>query len=52
VTGHDEADDREAQERWIGLGIGVDIPHPARVYDYMLGQDAVLAGIVSARQAG
>jgi hypothetical protein len=34
VTGHDDADERE---RWIELGIRVDIPHPARVYDYMLG---------------
>jgi hypothetical protein len=38
VTGHDDADEREAQERWIELGIRVDIPHPARVYDYMLGR--------------
>jgi hypothetical protein len=36
VTGHD-ADEREARERWIELGIRVAIPHPARVYDYMLG---------------
>jgi hypothetical protein len=38
VTGHDDADEREARERWIELGIRVDIPHPARVYDYMLGR--------------
>jgi hypothetical protein len=42
VTGYDglevpEADDREAHDRWIELGIRIDIPHPARVYDYMLG---------------
>jgi hypothetical protein len=37
VTGHDDADEREARERWTELGIRVDIPHPARVYDYMLG---------------
>ena len=38
MTGHDDADEREARERWIELGIRVDIPHPARVYDYMLGK--------------
>jgi hypothetical protein len=37
VTGHDDLDEREARERWTELGIRVDIPHPARVYDYMLG---------------
>ncbi|HEY3732435.1 MAG TPA: SAM-dependent methyltransferase, partial [Streptosporangiaceae bacterium] len=42
MTGYDglevpEADDREAHDRWIELGIRIDIPHPARVYDYMLG---------------
>ena len=42
MTGHDEpdqpgADEQQAQERWIALGIRTDIPHPARVYDYMLG---------------
>jgi SAM-dependent methyltransferase len=37
VTGHDDLDKREARERWTELGIRVDIPHPARVYDYMLG---------------
>jgi hypothetical protein len=42
VTGYDDldeldADEQQAQERWIALGIRVDIPHPARVYDYMLG---------------
>jgi hypothetical protein len=36
VSGHD-ADEREARERWVELGIRVDIPHPALVYDYMLG---------------
>jgi hypothetical protein len=29
--------EREAQERWIALGVRTDIPHPARVYDFMLG---------------
>ena len=42
MTGYDQSDapdagDHEAQERWISLGIRTDIPHPARVYDYMLG---------------
>ena len=42
MTGYDgldmpEADDQEAHDRWIELGIRIDIPHPARVYDYMLG---------------
>jgi len=37
VTGHDGWDEQEARERWTELGIRVDIPHPARVYDYMLG---------------
>jgi hypothetical protein len=32
-----DADEQQAQERWIALGIRIDIPHPARVYDYMLG---------------
>ena len=43
MTGYDEPDEldageREAQERWIALGVRTDIPHPARVYDYMLGR--------------
>jgi hypothetical protein len=37
MTGHDDADEPEARKRWVELGIRVDIPHPARVYDYMLG---------------
>jgi hypothetical protein len=42
VTGNDgvdepDTDEQEAQDRWIALGIRTDIPHPARVYDYMLG---------------
>jgi S-adenosyl methyltransferase len=37
VTGQDGWDEQEARERWTELGIRVDIPHPARVYDYMLG---------------
>lgn len=42
MTGDDDpdrpgADDQEAHDRWAELGIRIDIPHPARVYDYMLG---------------
>ena len=37
MTGQDGWDEQEARERWTELGIRVDIPHPARVYDYMLG---------------
>ena len=42
MSGYDDlgeldASQREAHERWIALGIRTDIPHPARVYDYMLG---------------
>jgi len=42
VTGHEgtgepPAGESQAQERWTALGIRTDIPHPARVYDYMLG---------------
>jgi hypothetical protein len=37
VTGLDDPDEQEAQDRWIALGIRTDVPHPARVYDYMLG---------------
>jgi SAM-dependent methyltransferase len=32
-----EQDDQEQREMWNALGIRTDIPHPARVYDYMLG---------------
>lgn len=38
MTGHDDLDEGEARERWVKLGVRVDIPHPARVYDYMLGR--------------
>ncbi|MGH3253422.1 MAG: SAM-dependent methyltransferase [Trebonia sp.] len=34
MTGQAEQDPRES---WVSLGIRTDIPHPARVYDYMLG---------------
>ena len=30
-------DEQERQDRWEALGIRTDTPHPARVYDYMLG---------------
>ena len=30
-------DDQERHNRWKALGIRTDIPHPARVYDYLLG---------------
>jgi SAM-dependent methyltransferase len=29
--------EQEQRDRWKALGIRTDIPHPARVYDYMLG---------------
>jgi hypothetical protein len=32
-----EQDDEEQREIWNALGVRTDIPHPARVYDYMLG---------------
>jgi hypothetical protein len=32
-----EPDEAERDEIWKKLGIRTDIPHPARVYDYMLG---------------
>jgi hypothetical protein len=32
-----EQDEREQYDSWKALGIRTDIPHPARVYDYMLG---------------
>src|SRR5450756_2203013 len=31
------AESDERQESWKALGIRTDIPHPARVYDYILG---------------
>ena len=30
-------DEQERHDRWKALGIRTDIPHPARVYDYLLG---------------
>lgn len=32
-----EQDEQERQDRWEALGVRTDIPHPARVYDYLLG---------------
>ena len=34
MTGQDE---QERHDRWKASGIRTDIPHPARVYDYLLG---------------
>jgi hypothetical protein len=34
MTGQDE---QERHDRWKALGIRTDTPHPARVYDYLLG---------------
>jgi hypothetical protein len=33
----DEADSQEQLDEWAALDIRIDIPHPARVYDYILG---------------
>ncbi|MBV9854778.1 MAG: SAM-dependent methyltransferase [Streptosporangiaceae bacterium] len=32
-----EQDEHDRYDRWKALGIRTDIPHPARVYDYLLG---------------
>src|SRR5581483_11533057 len=32
-----EQDELRRQDHWQALGIRTDIPHPARVYDYLLG---------------
>ena len=32
-----QPDEQERHDRWKALGIRTDIPHPARVYDYLLG---------------
>jgi hypothetical protein len=29
--------ERDQRESWVSLGVRTDVPHPARVYDYMLG---------------
>jgi len=37
VTNHEDPDGQERRDAWAAFGIRTDIPHPARVYDYMLG---------------
>jgi SAM-dependent methyltransferase len=37
VTTHEDADGQDRQDSWTALDIRIDIPHPARVYDYILG---------------
>jgi S-adenosyl methyltransferase len=37
VTRHEDSDGQERQDEWTALDIRIDIPHPARVYDYLLG---------------
>jgi hypothetical protein len=37
----------EHQKSWKALGIRTDIPHPARVYDYMLGGKDNISQVVS-----
>ena len=37
MTEHDDLYEQAARDRWMTLGVRTDIPHPARVYDYMLG---------------
>ena len=37
MTDPDNQDERERHSRWAALGIRTDIPHPARVYDFILG---------------
>jgi len=32
-----DPDDQERRDRWMALGIRTDVPHPARVYDFILG---------------
>src|SRR5689334_5103006 len=32
-----EQEEQRRQDNWNALGIRTDIPHPARVYDYLLG---------------
>jgi hypothetical protein len=35
--GYDPLPRRRRHNRWTALGIRTDIPHPARVYDFILG---------------
>jgi hypothetical protein len=37
VTRYEHPDGQEWQDVWVSLGIRTDVPHPARVYDYILG---------------
>jgi SAM-dependent methyltransferase len=37
VSAHEDQDEQERQDAWTALDIRIDIPHPARVYDYILG---------------
>lgn len=37
VTEREDKGGQERQDAWTALGISIDVPHPARVYDYMLG---------------
>jgi hypothetical protein len=37
VTRQEDQDGQERQDEWTALDIRIDIPHPARVYDYILG---------------
>ena len=32
-----EQDENARHDSWIEIGIRTDIPHPARVYNYLLG---------------
>ena len=34
---HLDPAEQERRDRWLAIGARTDIPHPARVYDYMLG---------------
>jgi hypothetical protein len=34
---HLDPSEQERHDRWVSIGVRTDIPHPARVYDYILG---------------
>jgi hypothetical protein len=40
-------DEQEQYDRWKAMGIRTDIPHPARVYDYLLGGKDNISQVVS-----
>jgi len=42
-----EQDEQKQRDRWKALGVRTDIPHPARVYDYMLGGKDNISQVVS-----